>query len=288
MCAPPFPLCPHGRKAAADAPPPRCARGGGGSLLWSSAWPPSAAPRKRWTARAFLHGRAVPRGAGWWPGRADIGWRNRLGWYAGFHVLVAVNPGGVMTGCLAVAGQQPRPPTRRDLLCPAPPAPPEGAKCGRPRPWPVCRREGLCRPGKPCSVGDDLRGAGPRPPKRTSKTPWPKPLRRWRAGVRQIVETGYEKRDHPFRLDRERPHDLRVFGPVWRRRLRGIIFVSGCMDNWAGHGWPSPTWWTGKLMRFHTKRLNFCMPCTARSSSHRSYAAFLTRSRARGTELVGL
>jgi hypothetical protein len=27
------------------------------------------------------------------------------------------------------------------------------------------------------------------------------------------------------------------------------------MNNWAGHGWPLRTWWTGKFMRFHTKRL---------------------------------
>jgi len=31
------------------------------------------------------------------------------------------------------------------------------------------------------------------------------------AGVRQIVETVYEKLTHTFRLDRERPHDLSGF-----------------------------------------------------------------------------
>jgi hypothetical protein len=46
------------------------------------------------------------------------------------------------------------------------------------------------------------------PPKRNSKTPWPKPLRRWLAGVRQIVETVHDKLQHTFRLDRERPHAL--------------------------------------------------------------------------------
>jgi len=46
------------------------------------------------------------------------------------------------------------------------------------------------------------------PPKRNSRSPWPKRLRRWVAGVRQIVETVSEKRAHTFRLDRERPHDL--------------------------------------------------------------------------------
>ena len=49
------------------------------------------------------------------------------------------------------------------------------------------------------------------PPKRNSKTPWPKALRRGRAGGRQIVETVYEKLWHTFRLDRERPHDLSGF-----------------------------------------------------------------------------
>jgi hypothetical protein len=49
------------------------------------------------------------------------------------------------------------------------------------------------------------------PPKRNSRTPWPKPRRCWLAGVRQIVETVYDKRFHPFRLDRERPRELRGF-----------------------------------------------------------------------------
>jgi hypothetical protein len=32
------------------------------------------------------------------PGLADIGWSNRLGWYEGFHLLLAVNPLGMITG----------------------------------------------------------------------------------------------------------------------------------------------------------------------------------------------
>ena len=38
------------------------------------------------------------RGAGWLAGYADIGWSNRLGWYEGFKLLVAVSPKGVITG----------------------------------------------------------------------------------------------------------------------------------------------------------------------------------------------
>jgi hypothetical protein len=49
------------------------------------------------------------------------------------------------------------------------------------------------------------------PPKRNSHQPWSKRMRRWLAGLRQIVETVYDKVHHTFRLSRERPHDLRVF-----------------------------------------------------------------------------
>jgi hypothetical protein len=47
-------------------------------------------------------------------------------------------------------------------------------------------------------------------PKRNSsrKKPWPKRLRRWVAGLRQIVETVYEKLHNAFGLARERPHEL--------------------------------------------------------------------------------
>src|SRR5688572_12158686 len=41
---------------------------------------------------------AKRRGAGWLPGVADIGWSNRRGWYEGFHVLLTVNPWGMITG----------------------------------------------------------------------------------------------------------------------------------------------------------------------------------------------
>ena len=41
---------------------------------------------------------AKRRGAGWLAGQADIGWSNRLGWYEGFHLLISVNPEGVITG----------------------------------------------------------------------------------------------------------------------------------------------------------------------------------------------
>ena len=41
--------------------------------------------------------------------------------------------------------------------------------------------------------------------------PWPKELRRWLAGIRQMVEIVFDKLHHAFRLDWERPHQLEGF-----------------------------------------------------------------------------
>jgi hypothetical protein len=162
---------------------------------------------------------AKRRGAGWLPGLADIGWSNRLGWYAGFHLLLAVNPVGVITGFgfgPASTKDQPLATTffalRRQ---PHPGLPSVGAPAWGPYIvdkgfegqanhvawWQLYGTQVLC------------------PPKRNSKTPWPKALRQWLAGIRQIVEAVYDKLFHTLRLDRERPHELSGF----RARLAAKI-----------------------------------------------------------------
>ena len=151
---------------------------------------------------------AKRRGAGWLPGVADIGWSNRLGWYEGVHLLMAVNPVGVITGFgfgSASTKDQPLAETFFALRRhPHPGLPSVGAPARSPYVvdkgfegqanhtawWTAYGAQVIC------------------PPRRNSKRPWPKALRRWLAGVRQIVETVYEKLWHTFRLDRERPHDL--------------------------------------------------------------------------------
>lgn len=40
---------------------------------------------------------------------------------------------------------------------------------------------------------------------------WPKGLRRWLSGLRQMVETVYDKLHNTFRLAQERPHELAGF-----------------------------------------------------------------------------
>ena len=152
---------------------------------------------------------AKRRGAGWLPGLADIGWSNRLGWYEGFHLLLAVNPTGVITGF------GPASPKDHPLA--------ETFFALRRRPHP-----GLLSVGSPALgpyvVDTGFEGQANQarwwqtygahvicPPKRNSRTPWPKALRRWLAGIRQVVETVYDKLFYTFRLDRERPHELSGF-----------------------------------------------------------------------------
>jgi hypothetical protein len=154
---------------------------------------------------------AKRRGAGWLPGVADIGWSNRLGWYEGFHLLLAVNLWGMITGFgFGPASTKDHPLAETCFALRRYPHP-GLASVGLPACGPYVVAKGF--------EGQALhqtwwRAYGARvicPPKRHSRVPWPKRLQRWLAGVRQIVETVYEKLWHTFRLDRERPHDLSGF-----------------------------------------------------------------------------
>jgi hypothetical protein len=94
------------------------------------------------------------------------------------------------------------------------------------------------------------------PPKRNAHQVWPKRLRRWAAGIRQIVETVYDKLFNTFGLWRERPHELQGFcGLAWRRELLCTISASGSTSNSGAPCYPSPTCWGGDL-KTHTKRLS--------------------------------
>ena len=154
---------------------------------------------------------AKRRGAGWLPGLADIGWSNRLGWYEGFHVLLAVTPWGMITGVGFGPARTKDQPLAETFVALRRSPHPGLASVGLPACGPYVVDKGF--------EGHALhqtwwRAYGAQvicPPKRNSQMPWPKRLRRWLAGVRQIVETVYEKLWHPFRLDRERPHDLSGF-----------------------------------------------------------------------------
>jgi hypothetical protein len=149
------------------------------------------------------------RGHGWLAGYADIGWSNSLGWYEGFCLLTATDPTGVITGfCFGAAS------TADQQLA-------ETFFAVRAQPNPKLISVGLICSG-PYVADKGFEGVENHrrwqesygapiihPPKRNSrKRNWPKRVRRWVAGIRQIVETVYDKLFNAFGLWRERPHEL--------------------------------------------------------------------------------
>src|SRR5829696_8359450 len=149
------------------------------------------------------------RGHGWLAGQADIGWSNSLGWYEGFSLLSAVDSSGVITGfCFGAAS------TADQQMA-------ETFFAMRARPNRRLISVGSAAAG-PYIADKGFEGAENHrrwlesygahlihPPKRNSKKrSWSKRLRRWVAGIRQIVETVFDKLFNTFGLWRERPHEL--------------------------------------------------------------------------------
>ncbi|HSQ57886.1 MAG TPA: transposase [Gemmata sp.] len=164
-----------------------------------------------------LDGTAAPtrdakrRGLGWLPGLADIGWSNRLGWFEGFHLLLAVGPTGVVTGfgfAPASVKDQPLADTffaarhRADARLPT---------VGLPTGAPYVTDKGFEGEDWHAHWHEDYGAEVITPPKRNSRKPWSRAWRRWLAGIRQVVETVNGSLHHVFRLDRERPHELGGF-----------------------------------------------------------------------------
>ena len=149
------------------------------------------------------------RGHGWLAGYADIGWSNSLRWYEGFCLLTATDPTGVITGfCFGAASTadqqlaetffalraQPNPKLISvGLICSGPYVADKGFEgVENHRRWQE-------------SYGASIIHA----PKRTShKRSWSKHLRQWVAGIRQIVESLYDKLFNTFGLWAERHHEL--------------------------------------------------------------------------------
>jgi len=184
-------------------------------------------PYQALDSSAMLVRDAKRRGEGWLAGSADIGWSNRLGWYEGFSLLVAVDPTGVVTGfgfCAASTADQQAAETffavrhRPNLRL---------SSVG------AAFTSGLYVADKGFEGEENHRcwldRYGARVihlPKRNSRKPWPKRLRRWVAGIRQIVETVYEKLFNTFGLYRERPHEL---GGLRARLAARVALHNFCM-----------------------------------------------------------
>jgi hypothetical protein len=141
---------------------------------------------------------AKRRGEGWLAGCADIGWSNSLGWYEGFRLLVSCDSRGVITGFgFASASTKDQPLAETFFAVRAQP----NVRLGS---------VGSASSG-PYVVDKGFEGAQNRrrwlhhygaqlicPPKRNAREAWPKRLRRWVAGIRQIVESACEKLVNSF------------------------------------------------------------------------------------------
>jgi hypothetical protein len=154
---------------------------------------------------------AKRRGTGWLAGQAAIGWSNRIGWYEGFHLLTSITPTGVITGFGFAAGSCNDHRLAETFFAA--------------RQWPSPRLPSVGAPAQGVYIadkgfaGDVLHqrwqvayGAEViSPPHQRSQVRWSKPWRRWLAGLRQLIETIYDKLLNTFRLARERPHALDGF-----------------------------------------------------------------------------
>ena len=150
------------------------------------------------------------RGPEWLFGYADKGYCTRLGYFHGLHLLTAVTAEGVITGYgLGPASCKDQPQAESFFALRAHPDPRFGA---------------LGCPAASRTYVLDKGFSGPKlhrrwkaayavevvcAPQKGHGRPWPKPLRRWVASLRQIVETVHGRLLESFRLERERPHTLR-------------------------------------------------------------------------------
>ncbi len=215
--------------------------------------------------RAFeaLDGTGVPtrnakrRGRGWLPGLADIGACTRLGWYEGVRLLLAVTPGGAVTGWgIGPAATNDRVLAETFFAARAVPHP-RLAGVGTPTSDRYAADMGFT--GRACEArwATAYRARVVCPPQSDSHRAWPKPLRRWLAGIRQIIETVNDRLLTAYRLGRERPHALdglqaRLAAKIglhnfcaWLNRQVGRpdLAVADLMD-----------WEAGAALPFHTKR----------------------------------
>jgi hypothetical protein len=174
---------------------------------------------------------AKRRGHGWLAGDADIGWSNSIGWYEGFSLLTSVDPTGVISGfCFGAASTADQQMAESFFAVRAYPNE-RLISAGSASSGPYMADKGFE------GVENRLRWLhhyGARvihPPKRNSKKPWSKRLRRWVASIRQIVESTCDKLFNTFGLWREGPQSFRDCERVWRRGRHCTTSASGSTTN---------------------------------------------------------
>jgi Transposase DDE domain len=151
------------------------------------------------------------RGGGWLPEYAARGWSNRLGWYEGFHLLVAAAPDGVISGYGIGPADAKDQPLAEAFFAARATGDPRLPTVGRPTGEPYLADSGFIGAARHARWQAAYGARVLCPPYRSAARNWPRALRRWLAGLRQIVESVNAKLLVTFRLDRERPHTLGGF-----------------------------------------------------------------------------
>jgi Transposase DDE domain len=157
---------------------------------------------------------AQRRGRGWLVGQANKGYCTRLGWYEGCHLLLAVQPEGILTGWGFGPASAKDQPLAETFLAQRAQAIPTLPTVGTPASGPYVADKGFSGAANHQrwwqAYGALVLCARQRQ-RKSDPQPTPKALRRWLASHRQIIETVNDKLLNTFRLGRERPHDLTGF-----------------------------------------------------------------------------
>ncbi len=151
------------------------------------------------------------RGRGWLAGLANIGWSTRLGWYNGFHGLIAVNPIGIITGFAFAKASEKDQPMADTFLALRRLKNPDLPTVGRFTYAYYLADNGFEGVANVRHWNLDY-GAmvmAALPPSQLDA--WPKSWNRWLKSLRQIVETVYDKLENWFGLGRDRNHELSGF-----------------------------------------------------------------------------
>ncbi len=151
------------------------------------------------------------RGEGWLWLHTDIGYSNRRGWFEGFKLLCATHPEGICTGWGYGSASAKDQPLIDTFLAARHALHPDLPSVGKPARGPYLCDRGAEGKAWHAAWWNAFGVVVMNPPKRNSKRPWPKTVRKWLASHRQIIETVFNKLFHTFRLEDDRPHSLDGF-----------------------------------------------------------------------------
>jgi hypothetical protein len=175
------------------------------------------------------------RGAGWLAGEADIGRCTRLGYYEGVRLLLCCTPKGAITGFgIAPASTNDRVLADQFLAARAL-AMPELATVGTPTSDAYVADLGFSGKVRERSWLADWGARVICAPLPNSKRVWPKALRRWLAGHRQVMETVTDRVLAACGVLRLRPH-----GPtaLQARVAAAVALFNACAAINRDHGRP--------------------------------------------------